>query len=159
MQIKAISIREFDFAPYGVYYDLLHDEKLVSHSKTENYEDHLTRTPLIDTPAQLGYTIGSAAPYTVLSMERHDHTQEAIFCMSDTIVLCVACSTSEASPRAQDIRAVLLEPGDVVVMERNVWHDACHGKNASAGYYYAATSGKQPAVWAVPTGGEAEIAL
>ena len=42
---------------------------------------------------------------------------------------------------------MILYPGDVAVMDREVWHDACRGLGRRAGYYYLATAGKQPAVW------------
>lgn len=83
MNIPLIPARDFDFSPYGVYYDLVRDPILMRHTHTEAYEDHMTDRPLIDTLGHLGYTIGAASPYTVASMEKHDHTQEAIFCMQN----------------------------------------------------------------------------
>lgn len=58
----------------------------------------MTKTPLIDTPGQLGYTIGMDAPYVVKAMEKHDHTQEALFCAADPVVLCVAKSRGMSRP-------------------------------------------------------------
>lgn len=83
MTIKAIPIGEFDFTPYGTYYNLKEDAERVSHTKTDAYEDHMTKAPLIDTLGHLGYTIGGAAPCEVRSMEKHAHTEEAIFCMAE----------------------------------------------------------------------------
>lgn len=147
MILKPVSIKDFDFSKYGVYYDMKHDKTGVSHSKTDVYEDHMTKCPLIDTMGHLGLTLGSSAPYTIKSMEKHQHTQEAIFCTGEPIILCFAASYGEQQPRAVDVRAVILEPGDVVVMDRNIWHDACHGIGKKTYYYYLATSGEKPAEW------------
>ena len=51
------------------------------------------------------------------------------------------------APKAENIVAVILHPGDMIVINRNVWHDACHGINKQSYYYYIATAGKQPAEW------------
>lgn len=144
MTIKAIPIGEFDFTPYGTYYNLKEDAERVSHTKTDAYEDHMTKAPLIDTLGHLGYTIGGAAPCEVRSMEKHAHTEEAIFCMAEPVILCVALPHGGEPPRAEDVCAVLLSPGEAAVMAREVWHDACRGLGKPAGYYYLAKAGERP---------------
>lgn len=153
MEIKAVSIKDIDFSPYGVYYNMREEGEGVAFFKTEVFEDHMTKIPLIDTLAHLGYTIGAAAPYTPMFMEKHDHTQEAMFCAAESIVLCFAVARGDLPPQAEDVQAVLIHEGDVIVINRNVWHDACHGLGKSTGYYYLATAGKSPAVWQ-PISGE-----
>lgn len=154
----AVNIKEFDFSPYGYYYNLYEDRENVYKSEGENYIDYMTKMPLIDTYGHLGLTIGDAAPYTVKSMERHDHTKEALFCASKPIVVCVALSVeNEEIPSSKNIVAVILNPGDVVVLDRNVWHDACHGLGEKTGYYYLASKGKNPAEWIDVIGEPVEI--
>ncbi len=147
MTIHAVEIKEFDFTEYGIYYNMMEDQKNIMHSKTDTYEDHMTCFPLIDTPGHLGYTIGQSAPYVLKSMEKHDHTMEALFCMSEPIIVCFAKSHAEDPPQAEDIRAVILRKGDVIVLARNIWHDACHGMGNPAAYYYLASRGTIPATW------------
>lgn len=155
MNLKAVSIKEFDFTDYGTYYHMTEDRERVYRTVGENFEDYMTKAPLIDTPGHLGYTVGMSAPYTVKSMEKHDHTQEALFCAARPVILCVAKSRTESQgelwaehpPLAEDVRAVILEPGDVAVIDRNIWHDACHGIGEPAAYYYLASQGPAPAVW------------
>ena len=118
VQLMAVPIRDFDFTSYGTYYRMPDACEGVSHTLAAAYEDHMTRSPLIDTPAHLGLTFGAAAPCPVTSMEKHSHTQEAILCMAEPVILCVAASNG-----------------------------ACRGLGRRAGYYYLATAGKQPAVW------------
>lgn len=147
MKLKAVKIGETDFSPYGNYYNMLKDKEHISYCKTEVYEDYMTKLPLIDTLGHLGFTIGAKAPYTIVSMEKHTHTQEGIFCAAEPIVLCVAVSRGDLPPQAQDLCAFILEPADVVCIARNVWHDACHGLGKSVGYYYLATAGQKKAEW------------
>ena len=147
MKIVARRIDAESFSKYGVYYNMYEATEGVSHTRGDAYEDHMTRSPVVDTSAHLGLTVGSAAPCTLISMEKHSHTQEAILCMGEPILFCVAASEGGAAPRAEDIRAFLLEPGDVAVIDREVWHDACHGLGHAAAYYWLALAGKSPAVW------------
>lgn len=147
MIIRAAAISEFEFAHYGIYYNMPKDGERVMHSRTASYEDHMTRLPLIDTSAHLGYTVGQSAPYTLHSMEKHAHTMEAVFCAAAPIVLCVAVSRGSLPPQAEDVRAVILQPGDVAVLNRGIWHDACHGLGRQTAYYYLASRGEAPAEW------------
>lgn len=156
MIIRAVEIREFNFADYGIHYNMLRDRENVIHSSGVSYEDHMTCLPLLDTPGHLGYTVGQRTPYTLHSMEKHEHTMEAVFCAAAPIVLCVAASCGEMPPRAGDVRAVILRPGDVAVLKRGIWHDACHGLGRQTAYYYLASKGKTPAVW-VEVEGEAVV--
>jgi len=146
MTIKAKRVNNENFKLYGIHYNMKEDRNTVSYSKTDTYEDYMTKKPLIDTLGHLGFTIGSKAPYIISSMEKHDHTQECIFCSSDSIILCVAISDGD-SPKSETVEAFILEKEDVVVLERNIWHDACHGLSKKTEYCYLATAGKSPAKW------------
>jgi len=156
MKIIAKRITEADFAPFGVYYNMYETEEGISHTSGDSFQDHMTRKPIVDTSAHLGLTVGGKAPCKVISMEKHSHTQEAILCMAEPIIFCVAPSNGNADPKAEDIRAFLMQPGDVAIIEREVWHDACHGLGHNTAYYWLALAGKTPAVWR-KVDGEAEL--
>ena len=156
MKIIAKRINAADFAPFGTYYNMYDAKEGISHTSGASFEDHMTRRPIIDTSAHLGLTVGSQAPCKVISMEKHSHTQEAILCMAEPIIFCVATSRDDAAPQAEDLRAFLMQPGDVAIIEREVWHDACHGLGHSTAYYWIALAGKTPAVWQ-QVEGEAEL--
>lgn len=159
MILIAIEGKDFDFTGYGVYYNMTEDADRVYRSVGENFEDYMTKVPLIDTPGHLGYTVGGCAPYTVSAMEKHSHTQEALFCAARPVVLCIARSRGGEPPRAEDVRAVILRPGEAVVLDRNIWHDACHGIREKAAYYYLALQGPAPARWIKPEGGKVQVEL
>ncbi|MEE0692442.1 MAG: ureidoglycolate lyase [Lachnospiraceae bacterium] len=158
MKTKVQEIDAGSFAPYGRYISMLHDETYIMHSSGDSFEDHMTKEPLIDTQGHLGYTVGSTVPCIVRSMEKHFHTEEALFCAAEAIVLVVAASRGELPPQAEDIRAFILRPGDVAVLNRNVWHDACRGLGKKTGYYYLASRGAAPADW-IAVDGEAAVEL
>ncbi|MPM38222.1 Ureidoglycolate lyase [bioreactor metagenome] len=147
MKIKAEFMTFDNFSTYGSFFDMLEDKMYVKHFQNEVYNDHMTDTPLIDTNGHLGYTYGSAAPYICTVMEKHDHTQEAIFCAGEPIILCVAKSANDELPLSENIRAFILQPGQVAVINRNIWHDACRGLHKRCNYYYLATAGRMPAEW------------
>ena len=157
MIVTALEIKEFNFTEYGIYYNMLEDKQNIMHCKTDVFEDHMTRHPLIDTPGHLGYTIGQSAPYILRLMEKHDHTREALFCTSEPIIVCLAKSRDELPPQAEDVHAVILRQGDVIVLERNIWHDAGHGMGRPASYYYLASRGIDPAKWVNVEGDEIKV--
>lgn len=157
MKIIARRIDAAGFAPFGRCYNMYNARSGVSHTRGEAFEDHMTLDALVDTRVHLGLTVGSAAPCALRSMEKHSHTQEAILCMAEPLILCVAESEGDAPPRAEDVRAFLLQPGDVAVIEREVWHDACHGLGRDVAYYWLAMAGETPAIWEKVVG-EAELA-
>ena len=157
MKLAAKRINETDFAPFGTYYSMYDAKEGISHTSGASYQDHMTRKPIVDTSAHLGLTVGCAAPCKVISMEKHSHTQEAILCMAEPILFCVAASNGNEPPKAEDLRAFLMQPGDVAIIEREVWHDACHGLGHDTAYYWLALAGKTPAVWEEVVG-EVELA-
>jgi ureidoglycolate lyase len=86
-------------------------------------------------------------------MERHLLTEEALFCAADPIVLAVAAPTEEDHPTAASIRAFVITPGTVVVLHKGTWHDACHGLDGEARYYWMATCGLGNSPWVDVKGG------
>lgn len=156
MKVIARRINEVDFSPFGMYYNMYETQSDVKHTSGASYEDHMTCKPLIDTFAHLGLTLGIGAPCKIVSMEKHSHTQEAIMCMSDPIIFCVAPSHGDEAPLAQELKAFLMHPGDVAIIEREIWHDACHGLGQKTAYYWLALAGAKPAVWQ-KVNGDAEL--
>ena len=154
------------FRPFGQYYAMADSHgssdtpEGVVLSEGIGWQDCRTERPLIDLAGSLGVTRGGSAPYAATHMERHLNTQEGLFCMSDPIVLAVAHSTSQDQPRAEDIRAFIIRPGEVVVLDRAVWHDACRGVRADALYYwFAACNDGGPVIWAEIDGGPVAVEL
>lgn len=145
MEITATDIAGAEFAPFGRVLvmapthgvDVTPPDLVVSHG--DQYDDCRTRDPLISTNGSLGMTLGSATPCRTARMERHFHTEEAIFCLADPVVLVVAPATGDDAPNAADVRAFIIRPGIVAVMRAGTWHDACHGIDQPATYYWQAT--------------------
>ena len=54
MILKAVDIKEFDFTGYGTYYNMTGDRDRVYRTLGEDFEDYMTKTPLIDTPGAAG---------------------------------------------------------------------------------------------------------
>ncbi|WP_315927240.1 ureidoglycolate lyase [Mesorhizobium sp. SP-1A] len=159
MQIEAVNVLEGDFAPYGRVYDMKSAEPSKDpatrtiHSQGSGWEDTYTANPLIGSNGSLGFTLGSACPFHSAKMERHLLTEEALFCAADPIVLAVAAPTAEDFPSAENIRAFVIEPSTVVVLNKGTWHDACHGVDREARYYWMATCGLGASPWVEVEGG------
>lgn len=144
MRIVAIEISEAAFAPFGRVFVMAPAPEagpagaLVVASGA-NFDDCHTRDPLIGTNGSLGLTRGTGTPCNTARMERHFHTEEAIYCLADPIVLVVARATDGEAPNAADLRAFIIRPGTVAVMRPGTWHDAGHGLGQPALYYWQAT--------------------
>lgn len=150
MKRVPIPIENADFDKFGIFYSLKEKGGIgeVNRSIGNDYKDGYTKSPLIDRPGSLGMTVSTSLPFTAVEMERHLHTQEAIFCMAEPIVFLVAPANVKQEPHAEDTVAVLLKPGQVAVLNRGIWHSPAHGLDREAGYYWMAEAyDDEPTVW------------
>lgn len=161
MRISASSVRDADFSAFGTVYSMAtpthsgSEAKLV-RSQGLGWTDAYTAAPLISSNGSLGFTLGEGGPFSTVKMERHLDTQEALFCAARPIVLAVAAPTDEARPKAENIRAFIIEPGTVVVMHKGTWHDACRGIDEPTHYYWMATCGGG-SIWVDVEGGPVHV--
>lgn len=139
LKIRAIPVSSFDFMKFGKYYNMKEGGNDTENTKGEGFTDVRTMFPLINSIGNLGFTLGSQLPLKTYKMERHLHTQEALFCLSDPIVITTANGGGNESPFASDVEAFIVSPGEVVVLNKGVWHDACHGIDKAVYYYWMAT--------------------
>lgn len=158
MKIKAVHVSAIDFSKYGEYYDMNAGSANVWTSQGDGWKDARTNRSIISSPGSLGITQGSPLPCKVYKMERHLHTQEAIFCLSDPIVVAIAICGDSKQPLSSDIEAVMIRPGEVIVLNKGIWHDACHGINKSVRYYWLAEEyDGEPTEWVDICGGPIEL--
>lgn len=152
--IVARPVTSENFAPFGTVYDLTTDiDPKAVWTAGDGWYDGFTRTPLIEGSGHLGVTRGGGTPWLCVTMERHPGTEEAIFCGAQPVILAVApASDADAANRA-DIEAFVIAPGQVVVMRRGVWHDACRGVSGPAAYYWMAICGLGESPWVPVAGG------
>ena len=142
------------FARFGTVYDLSggSDPKVV-WTLGDGWQDGFTHKPLIGGSGHLGLTRGGAAPWHCTEMERHPGTEEAIFCADAPVVLAVAPASAMPAPRRDEIEAFVISPGQAVVMDRGVWHDACRGLTRPTPYFWMAICGLGASPWVPVEGG------
>ncbi|TQR16497.1 hypothetical protein [Psychrobacillus soli] len=58
---------------------------------------------------------------------------------------------------SEDIKAIIIHPGDVVVLNEGIWHDACHGIKSVVPYYWFAQVLDTPTEWIEIADGPVEI--
>lgn len=121
------------------------------------WTDSYSREPILDTTASLGHTIAGSGPWTVTQMERHIHTEEAAICTTQELVLAVA-PASEQAPDSTQVRAFVIPKSNAAVLNRGVWHDACHGFRGPIDYLWLADcSVDEPEGWVPVAGPPVEI--
>lgn len=162
MRVLATPVRAEDFAPFGRVHAMAAAEPgagLVV-SAGDGWSDVYTAAPLIGSNGSLGMTVGAGTPFITSRMERHLHTEEALFTAGSPVVLAVAAPTQSSYPSAADVRAFVVKPGTAVVLHPGTWHDACHGVDGEASYYWMATVGGDGGPsWTDVDGGPVHVAL
>lgn len=139
--VEPISIKDFDFTPYGRYWNLRKERG----TKTDKYEAYMTIDPPVERPLRFGMTIcKNEKMFLVDSMERHMSTEEVLFVGDKPIILSVAKSDPNREPETEDVVSLLMEPGDLVVMKKGIWHDACHAVDDDAMYYFLSYNNGDP---------------
>ncbi|MDQ2067302.1 ureidoglycolate lyase [Xinfangfangia sp. CPCC 101601] len=160
MILRAEDLTAMAFAPFGRVYDLRGAEDPgVKASSGDGWSDRFIRGSLIDGAGSLGRTVGPSAPWDCHEMERHPLTEEALFCAENPIVLAVAPSGEGTAPLAHEVRGFILRPGQVAVMYRNIWHDACRGLHGPTAYYWMAQTGLGIDPWVEVAGGAVRVEL
>ena len=134
--IKAERITKDNFAPYGRYYNVFEERK----TDSEDFTAYMLRELHTDEPMNFGITICKAGDFDSISMERHFLTEEPQFCGDGDMVLTVADSDPENAPKAGDVKAFILKPGDLAVLAKGIWHDANPGIDKDTMYYFMATN-------------------
>lgn len=132
MMIKAVRANEDNFKKYGLYYDLYKTSKQKSGDgwkcSTSDYD--------FEYQMPFGYVeVRAHVPFVVDSMERNSRSKEMQIVGGKPIVLAVANTQGDA-PRAEDVEAFILYPGDVIVLDVNIWHDASYSLFEETYYYY-----------------------
>ncbi len=156
--VVAMRVDPSSFATLGRYLRLADGEGAeVICSTGDGWHDVCTRQCLIEAPTQLGMTLGSTIPSLTRAMERHTNAEEAVLCVGSPIVLPLAPVTGNDYPHVRDVRAVILEPGDVVVLKPGVWHAACLGLSCPTPYFWLAHTSGEPNSWVPIVDGPVEI--
>ena len=165
MTIKAVPVTAENFKPFGVMYEIDREHMRVG---TGGWKAWTAPGDIMDDKCNIGITYAQNMPFKVDSMECHNPTQEVMVCGNKPIVLAVANSTPYPQAPGADpasIRAFIINPGQVVVINRSIWHDACRtrwmtGKSATTTSSRAADSKKWTSIrsWANPWRSFAESA-
>lgn len=97
----------------------------------------------IGRPLKLGLTFSFGGNLTCSEMERHNSTEEYLFCGEREMLLAVSNSPTDKPPAARDIRAFVLPPGTVVCLNPGIWHAACRHPHKDTYYYFMAHNNGQ----------------
>ena len=122
-----------DLTRFGRLFDLAGGSPDVVISQGLDWRDGYTNQPVVDGPTHLGMTAGPALSSPVSLMEHHLHTREGIAPIAAPIVVPVA-----EAPRADAITALLLLPGQCLMLNTGIWHAPALGIAGPSVYYWLA---------------------
>ncbi|HPQ85126.1 MAG: ureidoglycolate lyase [Actinobacteria bacterium] len=132
--VNAVRADALDLSPWGRLYDLADaGSPDVVSTQGLDWRDGYTNQPVVDGPTHLGMTAGPALSSPVSLMEHHLHTREGIAPIAAPIVVPVA-----EAPRADAITALLLQPGQCLMLNTGVWHAPALGIAGPSVYYWLA---------------------
>ena len=134
LQLTPKKLEEIDFSAYGRVYRL---------GKTGAAA--FTDANLMLRAYKLGATHSGSGRFICSAMERHVSTEEILFAGDSALALCLSDDDPYSPPHACNLLCVVLEPGDVVVLNKGVWHDACRGLDGrDTLYYFMALNNGEP---------------
>jgi hypothetical protein len=132
--IEAVRADAVDLTTYGRLYDLAGGgEPDVVFTQAADWRDRYTGDPVVTGAAHLGMTAGPAVTSEVRLMEQHRHTTEAIAPIAAPIVVPVG-----AQPHARAVQALLLRPGQCLMLHPGVYHAPAMGLDGPSLYYWLA---------------------
>lgn len=138
--MKTVELKDMDFSAFGKHVKMP-DEKTPSKQgpgwKCWSFEGEIN----VNGKAHVGVVYTEYDPdYKVDKMERHCSREEILICPDAPIVLPVAASIDmndeQEKPKAEDVVYVIMRPGDVVVIDKGVWHGACYSFVKNCIYYF-----------------------
>lgn len=140
-QISPEELSQEKFARFGQYSDLSAE---LSQGSGE-WKAAITRKAWMTAPLLLGITSVKSGDFLSVRMERHVLSEEILLCANDDMVLTVADSDPEGVPLAEDVRSFFMRKGQIVLLNKGIWHDANHGVEKDVIYYFLTTdfSGKE----------------
>ena len=155
-EIKAIRPSEENFGRFGVFTRVTDNDCF----RGDGWKCWLTSDVCMDQPAHFGVTyVKTYPPYEVASMERHTKTKELMVCGEKPVVVALADSDPSGRAKADDIQAFILEPGEIMVINKAIWHDACRGFDGETHYYFLSLETDEPAVFLPLDGGPVEVTV
>lgn len=130
--IEPVRITEGNFAAFGRYYDL----NGADGARRPGARAFVSREQISAEPLKIGATAVKGGPFVSSRMERHVLSEELLICGDGGMVLTVADSDPEREPLSGDVRAFIMNPGDAVVLNKGIWHDANHGLYGDTTYFF-----------------------
>ena len=130
--IKPVELTEESFTSFGKFFDL---HGALTQGEGE-WQAYLLNETLIDVPLKLGITAVKHGNFISAKMERHVLSKEILLCADSDMVLTVADSVPEGAPRSEDVSCFYMRKGQIVVLNKGIWHHANRGVDRDVLYYF-----------------------
>lgn len=93
------------------------------------------------TKLQIGLVELEKQELKVDQMERHETREEMLWPIDKPIVQLVGLPRhlmdGDSRPKVEEVKAFLLQPGQIVIMNKGTWHAPAYALEDSTSYYYA----------------------
>lgn len=138
--MELVEVKEIDFSEFGTYVGLPETKEPSKQGpgwKCWSFEGSID----VRTEAHVGLVFCEyKEDVTVEKMERHCSRKEILICADSPVVLPLAksvdMSNKEEKPLSENVKYVILREGDVVIIDKGVWHGACFPLQEDCKYYF-----------------------
>lgn len=129
--IKAENPTVKNCAPYGTFTRLTDYETF----RGEGWECWMTEGLCMDQPGKLSQCYcEETLPFTLKKMYRSPG-QKLLVCSLQNMVVTVAPRNDGMKPEETEIKAFVMKPGEILLLQSGVWYDICRGVDEPAEYY------------------------
>lgn len=161
MLILPEEIARFDFTPYGRYLSQTSGPCRVDTGYSRCWPAEYT-FPMGEMRFGIERASYRTAP-AIEKMEQHRESKELVICGDRPVVLplCLPRRREDWTehPRAEDVRAVILRPGDAVVLDEYIWHAGCLPLVEDTFYLFAYRVRDEELYWRTVEHGPIELKL
>jgi len=133
LTVQAVPISQQLFSPFGIYQQV----KVGTGLSGDRWNAWMTDEVCLDKPAYFSVNFSVSQPAMITGMQRNVHTDEMLLSSDQPILFVVADSIK--TPTVADCHAFLLRPGDLVIINKNIWRSPCYGMVGETCYYSLTT--------------------
>lgn len=118
-------------APYGTFTRLTDYEAF----RGDGWECWMTEGLCMDQPGKLSRCQCESTLPFILNKMYKSSGQKLLICSQQEMVIAVASRNDGMKPEEAEIKAFIMKPGEILLLQPGIWHDICRGAEVPVEYY------------------------
>ncbi|MEG0272585.1 MAG: hypothetical protein RR639_04460 [Hydrogenoanaerobacterium sp.] len=162
MYLEMVEINELDFSPYGRYLctpKAREAEINTGYSRCWGQEYTLPLGEMRFGVEEVDYR----HTLSIDKLEQHRESKEVVICGDHPVVIALCLPRDKANrheqPKIEDIVAVKIYPGDILVLDEYIWHSGCMPLEQATYYFFMYKVRDEELYWVEIAGGPIELKI